>query len=391
MKEIYIDRDKKRDIISVVEGDRLVSLDLNIHKPRVEVGDIYRARVNKVLDGMNSGFVSLGLGKNAYINRRDLIEDRKGLLSSFFKEGDSVLVQVRKEAIGDKGPRVSEKIELRGKYLILTPYINKVSISKKIRSKKEISRLKTLGENIMVKGFGMIIRTEAEGLGEEIKKEYQALIGDFEKIHKQRDFLPSPKLIYKASGSVESYIKNEASKDIKRIIINDKEFYKELESQNIQSLLGTSLVLDESFKSSYHPLINSQVQRALNRRLRLEDGVEIVIDELEALTAIDINTGSFTGALKEEETRYRANQIALEEIARQIRLRNLSGIIIIDIIDLGSEEKKESLIKLFEKDLEKDPLKTKVYGLSNLGLLELTRETKKPSLSSLLLEAEEKE
>lgn len=391
MKEILIDRRQGQNHIFILEENKLVEYHIEEDKKEL-VGNIYRARVENVLKGMNSAFLDIGQGKNAYLHLRDalgreaLAEATRPSIDRILKVGDEVLVQVVKDPVKDKGAKVTTHLSLSGRYMVLTPYHLGVNISRKIIEKKEQNRLyrigKELGENI-----GLILRTAAEGVDEDlIRQEYEELSSIMSKIERQRNFLPSPKLIYKDLGIVYKSIRDRLEEEIS-ITVNSQEVHQEiLEMEDyLNESIKDRLKLDSNFSLDYNSKIQEGVKEALNRKVGLKSGGSIVIDETEALVAIDVNTGKYIGNTSYEETIYQTNLEAAKKIGEQIRLRNLSGIIIIDFIDMKKENLDQVLLVL-EEEFKKDKNRANIISRTKLGLVEITRKRISPSLDLLLTE-----
>lgn len=308
-------------------------------------GNIYIAKVKNVLKGMEASFVDIGEGKNALLK------------SNNFKVNDKIIVQVRKEPTNKKGAIVTEKIQLPGKYIVLLPTENYISISKKIVNEQEVIRLKGLVKN-NINGYGAIIRTTAQNETEKILKEIDELTNLWNKIKIKND--TAPFLIYK-EDIAEKVIKGLTDKNISKIITtNPNAISKILEK------LKLSIPIEISNT-------NMKIQDIKKNNVWLKSGGYITINQTEALVAIDVNSGSYTGKDNLEVTAKKINKEATIEIAKQIRIRNLRGIIIIDYINLKSETTKNEIIELMEKETKKDRSKVEVYGFTKLNLLEMTR------------------
>lgn len=390
MRYIFIDSKDGIDRAGIVEDDKLVEFHAEKQEKQNLVGNIYRARVINVLSGMEAAFVDIGESKNAYLyvkdalSKDDLYNKKTISISQILKPGQEIIVQVIKEPSGNKGAKVTTHIEIPGRYLVFTAFSSKKSISRKIVEKEEVKRLKSIGTNVMKDEMGMIFRTVAEGVEEDaIKDEYNLLHEIYTKIEKQKNFLPYPKLLYKEPDLGYQLVRDSYNDITDKIIINNKETYKELITMEeyYPFEFSKKIELDLKFSALYDPIIQSDLNNALKRIVNLKNGGYIVIDETEALTAIDINTGKFVGTRSLGDTVLKTNLEACEEIARQIRLRDIGGIIIIDFIDMRSEEDIDLVLLELEKHLKKDRIKTNIVGITKLGLVELTRKKIKRSLS----------
>lgn len=391
MRYIFIDAKEGIDRVGIVEDNRLVEFHLGKLEHEKLVGNIYRARVTDVLKGMEAGFVDIGVEKNGYLRKKDAMSREKmynGLeykISEIIKPGEEIIVQVVREPSGNKGPKVSTHIDLPGRYLVLTPFSNKRNVSRKIFDKSEIKRLKYIGKKIMKDNIGMIFRTAAEDVDEStLEEEYNLLYNIYMKIEKERNFLPCPKLIYKEPDLGYQLVRDSYNDETSKIIVNTKEAYDKLiqMEEHYQFEFTNKIELDLSFSVHLNKEIYSDILDAFQRVVDLKSGGYIVIDETEALTAIDINTGKFIGTKSLGDTVVKTNLEAAEEIARQIRLRDIGGIIIIDFIDMKKEKDISLVLSTLGKYLNKDSTKTNIIGITKLGLVELTRKKTRRSLST---------
>ncbi len=390
MNYIFIDIKDGIEKVGIVENDRLVEFYLGDENKSQLVGNIYRGRVKNVLQGMEAAFVDIGDNKNAYLDLKSAIshelKSKKDLnIRDVVKVGQEIIVQVIKEPTETKGAKVTTNITLPGRFIVITPYSDKISISKKIQDEEEINRLKAIGDKIIEDKIGMIFRTNSQGVSETIlEKEYSDLVDLFRKIEKEKNFLPCPKLIYKEMDLSEKVIRDSYNEKMDRIIVNDKEKYNrliELEDIFFPGIKG-KLFYDEDFDINYQECIINGLKSALDRKVPLKSGGYIVIDETEALTVIDVNTGKFIGNINLEDTVVKTNLEAAEEIARQIRLRNLTGIILIDFIDMKDHKDIELIIEKLEEYLSQDKNKANIVDITKLGLVELTRKKTRNSLSN---------
>lgn len=390
MRYIFVDSLNDDIRVGIVDEGRLVEFHIEEKNNEFLVGNIYRARVINVLQGMEAAFVDIGEPKNAYLHVKDalprelLYDDNRYRISEIIKSGEEIIVQVEKEPTGTKGAKVTTHIELPGRYIVFTPFSNKINLSRKISDINEIQRLKDIGQNIIKEDMGLIFRTAAEGIDEVLlQEEYQILFNIFKKIEKERNFLPCPKLLYKEPSLDYQIIRDSFNDETEKIIVNSKETYDYLKLMegNYPFQFSHKLVLDKDFTIKYDELIQSDLKQALQRIVPLKSGGYIVIDETEALTAIDVNTGKFVGTSSLDDTVLKTNIEASEEIARQIRLRDIGGIIIIDFIDMKNKDDILKVLSHLKKSLSKDRIKTNIIDITKLGLVELTRKKIRRSLS----------
>jgi len=390
MKYIFIDSSDDFHKVGIVENHRLVEFHVEeIGKGKL-VGNIYRGRVTNVLQGMESAFIDIGDLKNAYLYVNEalpkelLYTGEKYKISEILKTGQEIIVQVIKEPSGGKGAKVTIHIEIPGRYLVFTPYSNKINISKKIKGTKENQILKDIGQRIVKDDMGIIFRTASEGVEESIlKEEYDKLYNIYTKIEKERSFLPCPKLLYKEPGLGYQILRDTYTDDTDKIIVNNREVYDNLILMEEHSTFNFSskLELNTDFSIKYDNLIQSDIRLALQRVVPLKSGGYIVIDEVEALTAIDVNTGKFVGTRSLEDTVLKINMEAAEEIARQIRLRDIGGIIIIDFIDMKNKDDIPLVLSKLKENFKNDRIKVNIIDITKLGLVELTRKKIRRSLS----------
>ncbi len=394
MQEILVNVDKQRNkTIVVVENGRLVEkYQENDGAERLE-GNIYIGKVQNVLLGMQAAFVDIGKEKNTFIHIRDVMPKasnetgnkneplNKYNIKDYIRTEMPILVQVKKDSTSKKGARVSTHMNISGRYIVLMPNSEFITVSKKIEDIKEKNRLLNIVNPIVPKGYGIIIRTSAEGKNEtEIKedldkliKKWQNILEKYNNLKKQKTFIP--KIIYKNQGIIEKLILDLVDKELTRIIANDETTYAEIEkdikNMQIDSDIKLELKKGETVLDIYD--LETQLEKADNRKVWLKCGGFITIDKTEALTAIDVNSGKYVGTKDLAKTIFTVNKEATVEIAKQVRLRDIGGIIIIDYIDMENKDDKEKILKELEENLKKDRSKTQVIGFTPLDLLEMTR------------------
>lgn len=394
MQEILVNVDKQRNkTIVVVENGRLVEkYQENDGAERLE-GNIYIGKVQNVLLGMQAAFVDIGKEKNTFIHIRDIMPKasnetgnkneslNKYNIKDYIRTEMPILVQVKKDSTSKKGARVSTHMNISGRYIVLMPNSEFITVSKKIEDIKEKNRLLNMVKPIVPKGYGIIIRTSAEGKNEtEIKedldkliKKWQNILEKYNNLKKQKTFIP--KIIYKNQGIIEKLILDLVDKELTRIIANDETTYAEIEkdikNMHLDSDIKLELKKGETVLDIYD--LETQLEKADNRKVWLKCGGFITIDKTEALTAIDVNSGKYVGTKDLAKTIFTVNKEATVEIAKQVRLRDIGGIIIIDYIDMENKDDKEKILKELEENLKKDRSKTQVIGFTPLDLLEMTR------------------
>lgn len=388
MTELFIQKNDNKTNIALVENGKLIEYYLEDENLKGKEGNIYISIVKDIIKGMQAAFVDIGTEKNSFIHLKDILkkvdekkEEKENLdnldISKEIKKGQKLLVQIKKDSNIQKGARVSTHINLPGKYIVLLPNTDIITVSSKIEDKKEQERLKELVRKNLSANNGAIVRTSAEGKTKEIIKDIKYVEEKWENILNTgvKENSNSPELIYESEDIVQKMLLDLSDQKINKIIINDEKRYKELkkmfsnneEYKNIEvELVKKSEILDK-----YD--MKNQIEKMQNRKIWLKCGGFITIDKTEALTAIDVNTGKYTGNKNAEDTIFKVNKEATLEIAKQIRLRDIGGIIIIDYIDMNNENDKKKIQDLLTEELKKDRSKTQVEGFTKLDLMEITR------------------
>ena len=386
MLEILISRDKEERKIALLENGKLLEYYVDEENSIRKEGNIYIGIVKDIVKGMQSAFVDIGTEKNSFIHLKDILdkidESKENInpkidISDIIKTGQKLLVQVKKDSNLQKGARVSTHINLPSKYIALMPNTDIVTISQKITDSKEKERLVKLVKENLSKGNGAIIRTSAIGKEQEIIEDIKNIEAKWEKIEIsfKNDKGNKPKLIAKSENIVEKMLIDLPENSIQKITINNKKDYeKMLEFKEKKSYLKSTeieLIEDQDILDKYD--VEKEIAKLENRKIWLKCGGFITIDKTEALTAIDVNTGKYTGTKNVEQTIYKVNEEATIEIAKQLRLRDIGGIIIIDYIDMKDEKNKEKIENLLKEKLKKDRTKTQVEGFTKLDLMGMTR------------------
>ena len=386
MIKIIINSQKQKRQIALVEDGKLAEYyEDELEETRKE-GNIYIGIVKDIVKGMQSAFVDIGCEKNSFIHLKDImpkIDETKEEINNniditkTIKLNQKLLVQVKKDSTEKKGARVSTHINLPGKYIALMPNTDIITISQKIEDKKEQERLIKLVRENLSEGNGAVIRTSAKGKNEEIIKDIKKVEKKWENIIKTSvdPNMQKPQLLYKSEDLVEKMLLDLADEEIDEIIVNTKKEAEVLEAykKENEELKNTKIIIEKSKEILEKNDIKKQIEKMENRKIWLNCGGFITIDKTEALTAIDVNTGKYTGTKNLEQTIYKVNKEATIEIAKQLRLRDIGGIIIIDYIDMKNEENKKQIEDLLKEELKKDRSKTQVEGFTKLDLMELTR------------------
>ena len=386
MIEILIDKKENEKEIALVENGNLIEYYIDENETTRREGNLYVGIVKDIIKGMQAAFVDIGTEKNSFIHLKDVLPkidetkqkmDSNLKISDAVKKGQKLLVQVKKDSNLQKGARVSTHINLPSKYVVLMPNTDIITVSQKVEDKKEQERLIKLVKENITKGNGAVIRTSAVGKEQEIIDDIKNIENKWIKINQkfQQTKTEKPILIEKAESIVEKMILDLPEKAIEKITVNDKEEYQKFQDFKKESgyINETKIELrDESDVLDKYD-IKKQIEKIQNRKIWLKCGGFITIDKTEALTAIDVNTGKYTGNKDMEQTVYKVNEEATIEIAKQLRLRDIGGIVIIDYIDMADEKDKEKIQKLLIEKLNNDRTKTQVEGFTKLDLMEMTR------------------
>ena len=385
MLEVLIQsKNNEKDIALVENGNLIEYYEENSSIIRNE-GNIYIGIIKDVVEGMQAAFVDIGTDKNSFIHIKDMLPkidetvekyDNNIKINDIAQKGKKILVQVKKDSNEKKGARVSTHINLPGKYIAFMPNTDIITISQKIENKQERQRLLDIVKQNLSSGNGAIIRTSAEN------KDKEAIIEDIKKLEKKWGKIlktnvnpntSEPKLIYKAEDIIEKMLIDLTNKKINKIIVNSKEEFIRLEKIKKENIEYENIEIEQSDSVFDKYDLQKQIEKIDGRKIWLKCGAFITIDKTEALTAIDINTGKYTGKKDLEETVCKVNKEATIEIAKQLRLKDIGGIIIIDYIDMKKDEHKKYIEELLKEELKKDRAKTQVEGFTKLDLMELTR------------------
>jgi ribonuclease G len=434
-REILINGSQRETRVAILEDDRLVELLVDRPDHRRIVGDIYLGRVEAVLPGIQAAFVDIGLEKSAFLHASDLLEPeedeeptgeegdeafeeaaevegedakrgRKGGdgngqseprqrevrsrrqlpdISDILKKGQTLLVQVTKEPISTKGCRVTAQISLPGRFLVYMPYASRVGVSRKIESKDLRAKLREMVATHLPKDAGgMIVRTVAEGVTEEhFQREVEGLLTLWRKINRKKTFVRAPALVQRETSLTRGIIRDLFSAKVDALHVDSKELFNEIEAYLKQ--VDPELLERVNLCSENVPLfdkfdIENEIRDLFKARCDLPTGGYIVIQPTEALVSIDVNTGRYTGKKDPEKTILKTNLEASREIARQIRLRDMGGIIVCDFIDMESRQNRERVLQELRTHLGRDRARTKAFAVSELGLVEMTRQRVRPSL-----------
>ncbi len=403
MTEIVVNRIPFETRVAILENHTLVELHIERDKEKGLAGNIYKGKVERVLPGMQAAFVNIGEHRNAYLHVSDIkvtldeygepvpLDHYHATIEELLKEGQEIMVQVVKDPIDEKGPKITTNITIPGRYLVLLPFKDRIAISRNIEDETEKKRLSSILEAIKPKGLGFIIRTACEGAGEmEMRSDIDYLIKTWKAIERRFEREKAPALLYRELELPFRILRDYRSTGKIRIYVDDEklfegirdficEYITERTSYTVLHYRGKKPIFEEF-------MIEEEIPKILSRKVWLKSGAYITIDETEALVAIDVNTGRYTGEKIFEETATKVNLEAAKEIAYQIRLRNLAGIIIVDFIDMKEEANRDKVMETLKHHLSKDRVKSLIYPFSPLGLLTINRKRTGPSLKKTLLE-----
>jgi ribonuclease G len=412
-REILITATPHESWVALLEDDSLVELMFDRPDEIRLVGDIYLGKVDAVLPGIQAAFVDIGTEKAGFLHASDLAEDeededdekggngggngrrsRKQLppIQDQIKKGDSLLVQVTKEAIGTKGPRLTAQISIPGRFLVYIPGSSHVGISRKIEGREERARLRKMAKDILPpdSGAGIIVRTVGEEVTQDtLQKEFNRLHEQWGKIQRRAQSMKAPAQVHREAKLVSGIIRDLFSDKFDRVVVDSREVFNEI-TQYVKNV-APDLFDRVQFYQDPVPLfdrhnIDEEIQAAFQRRVDLPSGGYCIIEPTEALVSIDVNTGRYTGKKDPEHTILRTNLDAAREIAKQLRLRDVGGIIVVDFIDMESQGNRDKVLHELKTHLGRDRARTKAFEVSDLGLIEMTRQRVRPSLLQALTE-----
>lgn len=414
-QEIAISVTREETRAAVLENGVVTDLYVDRTKTKDFVGNIYKGKVLKVLPGMQAAFIDIGLDRAAFIHVSDLCTDTEPgetlvesedddkspevprprrqtsrPIEDLLEGGQELMVQIAKGPIGTKGPRVTTYISLPGRYLVFMPSVEHIGVSRRISRDEERARLKEIVRRLRRPGQGYIVRTVSEGVSEEeLGSDVEFLSVIWQDALKKRDERPAPSLLHEDLSLAFRVVRDLFTKNVERLLIDSKEEYEAVKDFVHRVLPGQASRVhyynkEESLFDSLG--IEMELSRALNRKVWLKSGGSIVIDHTEAMTVIDVNTGRFVGKRDQEETILRNNLEAVKEIAYQVKLRGIGGIIIIDFIDMEREKNRERVYQALMDAMAKGKARTRISRISDLGLIEISRERVREDLLRTLSE-----
>jgi len=417
--EIVINATPGETRVALLERNQFVELHLERATLRSVVGNVVMGRVTRVLPGMQASFVDIGLEKAAFLYAGDYVEDIERLesggenvdegprgrrsrgrdgnarrnppsIETILEEGQEILVQIAKEPIGTKGARITSHVSIAGRHLVLTPWAQRVGVSRRIESDRERRRLRGMVEQVRPKDLGFIIRTAGEGTREaDLEADVRYLTSVWDDIQIRKDGVRAPSVLYTEPALPLRVIRDLATADTKRIVVDSPPVHQEMMD------FVSRFVADPKPRIDLHrneaPVfedfgLEAQIEANLGRKVWLKSGGYLIIDQSEALTAIDVNTGRYVGRRDLEETVLRTNLEAVKEVVHQLRFRNIGGLIIIDLIDMESSENREKVYRALQEAIRYDKAKTNILKISELGLVEMTRKRTRENLVQTLCE-----
>jgi ribonuclease G len=404
-KEILVNASDYETRVAILEDGKLV--ELMVERPDTErmAGDIYKGVIKTVLPGMQAAFVEIGQPKAAYLHSSDvgkvyarhgeseLVEEeapapivrktRRAGIETVLKRNQEILVQVIKEPIGTKGPRVATEVSIPGRFIVLVPDDDHIRVSKRISHWGEKKRLRKILSPLRPEGFGLIVRTEAEGMQEkDFREDIKRVMKLWGRLKRKADEEKAPALIHKEADMIVGLIRDVFTEDVERLLVDSQANYKKLVSYARQ--VAPALKSRVQLYKRPQPLFDAynlepELEKMLDRKVWIRKGAYLIIDQTEAMVTIDVNTGRFTGGRDVERTIFETNIQAAREAARQIRLRDIGGLLVIDFIDMYNRENRRKLYEEFCRCFEHDRAKRAINPVTDFGLMEMTRERIRPS------------
>ena len=406
---ILINHNPHETRVAALQGNRLVEFYAERSKDKGISGNIYKGKVVRVLPGMQAAFVDIGLDRTAFLHATDVYEmfdefeefaketeeergrpSRRIPIQEILKEGQEIMVQVAKEPIGSKGARITSHISLPGRHIVFTPTDDHIGISRRIGSEKERRRLREIVVRLRPEGSGFIIRTACEGMmADDIGSDMDFLTKLWGEILRKKGRNSAPCLLYEELDLTLRTIRDIFTADIDKLIIDSKEEYERAIkfAEDFLPGLRQNIELYESEDPIFDTHgVEIELTDAIEKKVWLKSGGYIVIDQMEALTAIDVNTGKYVGKKSSEETVLKTNMEAIKEIVYQLKLRNIGGIIVLDLIDMAKASNREKVYNALKEELRSDKARTNILKISELGLVEMTRKRVRESITQLICE-----
>ncbi|MCC5915330.1 MAG: Rne/Rng family ribonuclease [Balneolaceae bacterium] len=414
--QIIIHSSGKQTRVALLENGELAQLFIESEENQRTVGDIYLARVHKVMSGIRAAFIDVGMEKDAFLHFSDAGDhlgdyikklngeksisksaacelekfdklsnnDKQILAGKLLRNNQNLLVQIVKEPIGSKGPRVSTDITIAGRFLVLIPMGEYIALSKKINNRRERRRLKKTVGDMLPEGFGVIVRTVAQGQDKEaIEEDMRTVLKKWDRILNKLETSKPPTLLYKDLDITESLIRDLFAKQYDRVLIDDYQLYKSVKSY-VSQIAPKMLPSVQLYKGKDHIFdhvnIGHDVNSIFSPRVRMPSGGYLIFEQTEAMYVVDVNSGPYAAKEKQEDNSLKTNLEAAREIAKQLRLRDIGGIIVVDFIDLRNDKNRKKIYDELKKEFKKDQAKTNLIGMSDFGLVQITRQRIRPSV-----------
>ena len=416
--QIIIHASGKQTRIALLEDGELAQLFIESEENQRTVGNIYLAKVHKVMSGIRAAFIDMGTPKDAFLHfsdagdhlkeyvqmlngknaihknvRQELKKTDFNQISNYEKQnwagkilqpGQKLMVQIVKEPIGSKGPRISTDITVAGRFLVLIPMGDYVAVSRKINNYKERRRLKNIVSSMVPDGFGVIIRTVAKGQDEQsIEDDMRDVLKKWERILERLETADPPELLYKDLDMTESLVRDLFAKQYDRVLVDDPKMHKKIKSY-VSQVAPQMIPNVELYKGREHIFdfmkVAKDVDSIFSPRVRMPSGGYLIFEQTEAMYVVDVNSGPYAAKEKQEDNSLKTNLEAAREVAKQLRLRDIGGIIVVDFIDLRSDKNRKKIYDELKKEFKKDPAKTNVIGMSDFGLVQITRQRIRPSV-----------
>jgi ribonuclease G len=414
-QEILINSTLQENRIAIIEDGFLAEFLIERKEEMGIAGNIYKGKVSRVLPGMQAAFVDIGMEKAGFLHASDFYEipgdvqiiaapgdeadftdlpkppplSRRLPLEKRISSGEEILVQVAKDPLGTKGARVTSHVSLPGRYMVFMPGTKHIGISRRIESEEERKRLKEIAQSLSAEDGGFILRTACEGRSKrEIQRDLGFLTKLWKRIQQKADTVTAPALIHQDLDAISRAIRDFFSADTEQVIVDSPKDHRRVVDfvRQFMPRLKAKIILHADKEPLFDRYgIEEKIHKALERRVWLRSGGYIIIERTEALTAIDVNTGRFVGKRNQEETILKTNMDAVHEVVRQLRLRNVGGIIIIDFIDMEKESNRKKVYDALKEALKKDKARTNILKISELGLVEMTRQRTRESLENQML------
>jgi ribonuclease G len=414
-QEILINSTPQESRIAIMEDGALAEFLIERKEEMGIAGNIYKGKVSRVLPGMQAAFIDIGMEKAGFLHASDFYEmpsdvqiieaagddaefteptpksppARRLPLEKRISSGGEILVQVAKDPLGTKGARVTSHVSLPGRYMVFIPGSKNIGISRRIESDEERKRLKEIAQSLGTEDGGFILRTACEGRSKrEIQRDLRFLTILWKRLQKKAEGASAPALIHQDLDSITRAIRDFYSTETEQVVVDSPKDHRRVVDfvRQFMPRLKAKIILHDDKEPLFDRYgIEEKIQKALDRRVWLRSGGYIVIERTEALTAIDVNTGRFVGKRNQEETILKTNMDAVHEVVRQLRLRNIGGIIIIDFIDMEKEANRKKVYDALKEALKKDKARTNILKISELGLVEMTRQRTRESLENQLL------